>query len=587
MLNKRHTFYVTCIILLVFFSSFIEIFSISLILPFFNFLFENDINLQFIPLLNIVEKLSYYLSVDARIIFGFTVFFALILSFIIKLIYIIINEKFAEIFTNKIVFEMYDKVFNADFEWVRYKNSTNVMQKIVQDAGSIGQATIATTIELLYQISLGIIGLSAIIYLLDKEIIFVIFFLILVICSLIYLISPTLRKLSEIQRFNLIKVVETSSEFLRGIRFLKTSNLENFAASISKETFYKSNKARKDVTILTRIFPPLVLLCGQSLIIFLTINLVLQSNKGPNEFINLTVVGLLSLRILPAVAQISGSYNRFLKLVPYYKSYIRLKNSIQNRSFIKNKIKSSKRRFKNWKTFELSNLTYKINNAAILQNVNLSFERNKVYGLIGNSGVGKTTLMDLIACLLLPEKGSFLVDKLILNQYTKNDWTREIGYASQDPIIFDKSFEENIFLNFENKRSTKTIVDKIKKILKLEFLDDKNLRKFNTLGEQGINISGGQRQRIGIARAISKFPTFLILDEATSGMDRNLEREIRSNLKKSSFKPTIIIISHNIETLKNCDSIIFLKKYNELKVDKYSKLLKDKDFVSLLSHISD
>ena len=154
-------------------------------------------------------------------------------------------------------------------------------------------------------------------------------------------------------------------------------------------------------------------------------------------------------------------------------------------------------------------------------------------------------------------------------------------------MIFDKSFEENIFLNFDNKKHSNDLVEKIKKILKLEFLDKKNTRISKKLGDQGINISGGQRQRIGIARAISKLPTLLILDEATSGMDRNLEREIRYNLKNLYSKPTILLISHNVDTLKDCESIIFFKKFNEIKVGKFSKLLKDKEFKSLLTSFND
>ena len=587
MLNKKHLIYVICVIILVFISSFLEIFAISLILPLFNFLFENEINTQFLALVKVIKNLSGFFTIDPRIMFGTVVFFALIISFLIKVIYIILNEKFAEIFTNKIVFEMYDKVYNANFEWIRHKNSTNVMQKIVQDAGSIGQATIVTAIELLYQLSFCLIGLSAIIYLLDKDTIGLIFLLVTFICFLIYLISPALKEQSEIQRSNQIKVIEMSSEFLRAVRFLKSSNLENYASSISKNTFSKSNKARRNVTILTKLFPALVLLTGQCLIIILVINQVLDSNNNSTQFVNLSVVAILLVRMLPIVSQVSGSYNRFVKLVPYYNSFINLKKSIKDKFYINKKPISKKRRFKNWKNFQISNLSYKISDNKIIENLNLSFKRNKIYGIIGNSGVGKTTLMDLISCLLTPQKGNLSVDKLVLNNKTKNEWMKEIGYAAQDPLIFDKSFEENLFLDFDNEKSSQKLINDIKKILKLDFLDNKKLRTLKKLGEQGINISGGQRQRIGIARAISKLPTLLILDEATSGMDRNLERTIRSNLKKSDSKPTIIIISHNIETLKNCESIIFFKKYDEMKLGSFKKLLLDNEFKSLLTSIKD
>lgn len=188
--------------------------------------------------------------------------------------------------------------------------------------------------------------------------------------------------------------------------------------------------------------------------------------------------------------------------------------------------------------------------------------------------------MDIISCLINSREGSLIVDGEILTNKTKQQWILETGYASQDLLIFDKSIEENIILDFNEKNST--AVNEIKKIVQLDTLE-KNIAFNENLGEQGTKISGGQKQKIGIARSISNFPTFLILDEATSGMDRILESQIRKSLKNMSSQPTIIMISHNVETLKTCDLIIYFKQYNKIEVDKYKNLIEDKDFKLLLN----
>ena len=248
------------------------------------------------------------------------------------------------------------------------------------------------------------------------------------------------------------------------------------------------------MTIITKIFPGIILLSGQFLIILLIVNLVMGTDTKVNDFIDLSVIGLILLRLMPAVASVTSSYNRLVKLVPYFKSYDSLKKSVVEKNEKQINSSNLERKFKKWKVLKISRLSYNLENKIILKNVNLKFERNKIYGLVGKSGIGKTTLMDLISCLLNPLEGKIVLDNSTLTEQTKKQWIKEVGYASQDPLIFDKSLEDNIFLNFDNQKISDSLIKRIIKIVNLESMD-KGFKTNLNLGEQGINISGGSKTK--------------------------------------------------------------------------------------------
>lgn len=582
LLKNNEKLFALILFIMVLFSSFFEMFALSLMLPLFQFLFDIEANKNFLTLIYYIKFYSDLISLDAKIFFSLLVMFMLGLALILKTIYIIINERFAQIFSNRLVFELFDKVYNSDFSWSRNQNSANVIQRVIQDSGSISQGTIATSAELAYQMLIGLIGFISIVYLLNITALLYLILVMVIVIMLIFYVSPIIKQLTNVIRINQFKVIEDGAELFRAMRFLKTSKNEMYASNISKKLFAKGNKSRRNLTIITRVFPAIILLLGQLLIIIFVLNLILMPSQGASQIINMSFVGLILARLLPSISSISSYYNRLVKLIPYLDGYKKLNISLKN-NYIINDNKNEKRIYYSWKTFKIENLSYKLDKKNVLfENISLEFKRNKVYGFVGPSGVGKTTLMDIISGLITPEKGSLILDNKTISDRQKKNWLLEIGYASQDPIIFDKNFIENISLNPKKNISENSINRIIETVSLKNLLDEKNKSLNYNLGEQGINISGGQRQRVGIARAIYKNPTFLILDEATSGMDRSLENQIRKNVKKIISKPTIIIISHNVETLRNCDFIIFFKNDREIKLEKFSSLSKDKQFKKLL-----
>jgi len=192
-------------------------------------------------------------------------------------------------------------------------------------------------------------------------------------------------------------------------------------------------------------------------------------------------------------------------------------------------------------------------------------------GIIGESGAGKSTLVDILLGLLKPTKGKVLIDDNDLQNNIKS-WQKNIGYVSQNIILTDDSLKRNIAFGLDDNSIDE---DKIQKSIDQASLTNfiNNLPEgLNTMvGEFGSRLSGGQLQRIGIARALYHNPPILFLDEATSSLDNQTEKNIVDTVMNLKNK-TIIIISHKYSSIKNCDEIIEIKKGKIYAIDKKNLL---------------
>jgi ABC-type bacteriocin/lantibiotic exporter with double-glycine peptidase domain len=191
----------------------------------------------------------------------------------------------------------------------------------------------------------------------------------------------------------------------------------------------------------------------------------------------------------------------------------------------------------------------------ILQNINIKIKKGNIIGIIGESGSGKSTFLDLITGLQFPEKGKIFIDGRDLNE-DSTEWHQNIGYVSQNFYLMDSTIIENIGFGYDINQINE---EKVYRALEGAQLD-KQVNKmkngiYSMVGEFGSKLSGGQKQRIAIARALYKNPELLIFDEATSALDKSTENEILSLINNLKNHKTIIIVSHKIESLKLCDII--------------------------------
>ena len=192
-----------------------------------------------------------------------------------------------------------------------------------------------------------------------------------------------------------------------------------------------------------------------------------------------------------------------------------------------------------------------------LKDLNLSIPAKSIIGLVGATGCGKTTTIDIILGLLTPQMGTLEVDGKVITEQNTRSWQRLIGYVPQHIYLSDDTVAANIAFGMEPENIDQDMIEKVSKIANLhEFVINDLPQKYNTeIGERGVRLSGGQRQRIGIARALYHSPKVLVLDEATSALDNQTEKAVMDAVNNLGKDITIILIAHRLNTVKNCDII--------------------------------
>ncbi|MBE9170133.1 ATP-binding cassette domain-containing protein [Pleurocapsales cyanobacterium LEGE 06147] len=224
---------------------------------------------------------------------------------------------------------------------------------------------------------------------------------------------------------------------------------------------------------------------------------------------------------------------------------------------------------------ELNEVTYRYPDTSepAIDKVSLSFKKGQSIALIGKSGAGKTTLVDVILGLLQPESGNIYVDGISVYSNIRS-WQNLIGYIPQSIFLIDDTIERNIAFGVSDRLIDRARIDLAIKAAQLEELIEQLPDGIKTVvGERGVRLSGGQRQRIGIARALYHEREILVLDEATSALDNETEKLVSEAIRSLAGTKTLIIIAHRLSTVEHCDRVYLLEKGHVIKSGSYREVV--------------
>tara|TARA_B110000305_G_C19322578_1_gene579699 strand:- start:256 stop:1068 length:813 start_codon:yes stop_codon:yes gene_type:complete len=265
----------------------------------------------------------------------------------------------------------------------------------------------------------------------------------------------------------------------------------------------------------------------------------------------------------PIIDAIIENFNRYTHNIPLKKN-----SEVNNSNFSLEKIL-------------VKNISFNYSNSKklILKNINLKFEKNKIYCLVGETGCGKSTLMDIILGLLNPNEGKIIINNKTELSQNNDFWFNKISYVPQEPFLLNETFKNNICFAMDNDQISN---QKFLEAIKLSCLEDVNIQlvknEDDNIGERGLKLSGGQRQRIGIARALYVDKSLIALDEATSALDMVTEEKILKNLHSIKKDKILILIAHREQTIKSCDEVILLQDGNIKFVGKPEDYFSDNKF---------
>ncbi len=222
----------------------------------------------------------------------------------------------------------------------------------------------------------------------------------------------------------------------------------------------------------------------------------------------------------------------------------------------------------------------------VLKDVNIEIPVNKMIAFVGESGAGKSTLIDMMTLLLRPQKGKIFIDNIDSGEVDFKSWRSQIGYVSQETVVFDDTIANNICLwkgDYETDEEVQRRVhEAAKRAYANDFIENLNEGYQTIVGDRGVRLSGGQRQRLFIARELYKNPNLLILDEATSSLDTESERYIQKSIDALKGAMTVVIIAHRLSTIKNSDLIYVIEEgriiesgtYDDLTLNRKSRFSK-------------
>ena len=196
-----------------------------------------------------------------------------------------------------------------------------------------------------------------------------------------------------------------------------------------------------------------------------------------------------------------------------------------------------------------------------LHGLDMTIPVNATVGIVGPSGAGKTTAVDVLLGLLEPQGGQLAIDGVALTPATLRGWQRQLGYVPQDIFLTDDTLAANIALGVPADGIDMAEIERAGRAAGLHDFVTEELPDgyLTTLGERGVRLSGGQRQRVGIARALYRNPPVLVLDEATSALDTDTERAVMSAVRNLAHSKTIVIIAHRLTTIEICDTIFVIE----------------------------
>ena len=393
----------------------------------------------------------------------------------------------------------------------------------------------------------------------------------------IFILSKITHKRSTVVQEYLSKITTFNQEFFSGINVVKSYGIE---ATIIKDFDTIADESKEKNIHLQKanalFFPLMVLLIGISNLLVIYV--------GGKQYINgeiqigtiiefmlyvniltwpVAVVGWVTSTIQQAEAS-QARINEFLKQVP----------EIQNTN-------SSSSELKGNVTFKNITFTYDDTNITALKNVSFSVKPGETLAILGKTGAGKSTIIELISRLYDTKIGTVLLDNKPIKEINLDDVRSQIGFVPQDPFLFSESIEDNIKFGKASATEEEIIAAAKNADVHKNIIDFPKGYK-TILGERGVTLSGGQKQRVSIARAIIKNPKILIFDDCLSAVDTETEEKILSNLTQISKNITTFIISHRVSSAKNADKIIVLEQGEIIQQGTHNQLIATEGYYKYL-----
>lgn len=570
LLDARQKKQMVGIVFMMLIGGILEAFGIALIAPIMEILIKPD-------LIDDSEKLSYvYYTVfnlggvpNGSRVFVAIIMVIMIFVFVVKNIFLFFMNKvqLKFVYTNQFATSrrMMINFMQRPYEYYLNADTSVIQRNITSDVNNM-YGLILSSLQLISEI---IVFTCLVVMLLTQDAVMTVSIaslLVVVLLVIKYVIKPVMTKAGEENQDYYSGLYKWIDESVTGIKEIKIANKENYfingyancgagyVNAVQKYNLYNSTP---------RLLIETIAIAG--MLGYMLFAMACGTNDA-TLFAQFSVLGLAAARLLPSANRI----NNYLTSIAYFEPFLmnvsdNLQQEINDSSISYNsddyKKKLETKKLPVNKTISLKDITYKYPGADryVLNHADMEVPVGKSVGIVGTSGAGKTTIVDVMLGLLKTESGHIYADGVdVMENYS--GWLKNIGYIPQTIFMIDSTIRKNVAFGYADEDIDDA---KVWQALKEASLDEyvKSLPEGldTKIGERGIRLSGGQRQRIGIARALFEDPEVLVLDEATSALDNETEAAIMDSINKLHGRKTLVIIAHRLQTIEKCDMVYNIK----------------------------
>ena len=469
----------------------------------------------------------------------------------------------------KLQYDMLRSLIRADTHFIDKKHSGKFISNLIYDVSHITNL-LSIAILNLFKDSLTLIGLLLVMFIQNWK-------LSLISIIMIPLASVAARTLGKRMEKVVTQAQEKSGfltsymvELFKNHKLIKIFQKENFETDRADHHLDQlKDKSKKIGTVLVRMSPIMEVLTGImiAILIYYSGKLIMKNELQVNNFFSFLAAMMLAYQPVRSLSTMNMVVNQG------YSAARRILPIVDTENIIKDKTNATDLNITKG-NIEIKNVYFKydVNENNVLENITLNFEGGKMTALVGHSGSGKTTILNLIPRFYQPEAGDLLIDNQSIYDFKIGSLRENISLVSQETTLFDDTIKNNI--KYANENVTDEEIFEVAKLSNAHDFIKKLPNKYETIiGENGVRLSGGEKQRISIARAMIKKSQIILLDEATSSLDSETEKKIQDALKILTENKTTIVIAHRLSTILNSNKIYLIDSGKVIDSGKHEDLL--------------
>jgi ATP-binding cassette, subfamily B, bacterial PglK len=559
--HKRKTQFFLLLILMII-SAVMEIVSIGAVIPFLSVLtapekiYQHDLAQPIIQILQITDA--------SQLLLPLTILFIslTIISATIRLFLLYVSTRLSYSTGADISIDIYRRTLYQDYLIHTSRNSSEIISGIITKTNII---TSNVLVPLLFMISSCIISLCivTVVFIVNPQIAMGIFITVSFLYgSISFFAKKTLKENSQLIANHDKQRIKSLQDGLGAIRDVLIDKTQELYCKMYRNSDLLMRKAQGDNFFIAS--SPRFIIEGIIMVLIVILAYFITLEKGSITFA-IPTLGLLAIsaqKLLPLIQQSYSSYSMIKGSRSSISDILNLLDQPLPSNFYNDLATSFKKEI----IFNNVSFRYSKDTRWIIKNASLRFKKGETIGIIGSTGSGKSTLIDILMGLLQPTSGELLIDDVVVTPKNKGGWQKYISHVPQNIYLVDGTVKENIaFGKNPELINDKKVIMAARRAQMSEVIYNFKDKYEAFVGERGVKLSGGQRQRLGVARALYKESEVLILDEATSALDSQTEQKLMHEISQTKYNQTIFIIAHRTSTLKNCDSIYRLNNDHTIK----------------------